>query len=267
MKLFLTLIIGFTFLYALVRYLELTSIFYPSRIIEVTPDRMKISFEDVYITAQDGVRINGWLIIQPQAKSTLLHFHGNAGNISDRLMTIKFFHELGVNVLIIDYRGYGRSQGSPSEKGVYLDGRAAFDFLKSRKDIGHLPIVIYGGSLGGAVAIDVATQRDVAGLIIDSSFPSAPEMGRVLYPILPTFLMSVKFDSKQKIKSLIIPKLFMHSREDPVVPFRLGRILFDAAPEPKEFVELTGGHSDAHIDCRDQFEGCVEGFLKRKGWL
>lgn len=267
MKLLVFIILGCALFYALVRYLEMTSIFYPSRNIEITPQRMNLPYEDATVTTEDGIKINGWLLLHSKAKCTVLFFHGNAGNISDRLVKLKFFHGLGVNVFIIDYRGYGRSQGKPTEKGVYLDGIAAYDFLKARPDIGTLPIVIYGGSLGGAVGIDVASRRDVAGLIIDSSFPSAASMSKVIYPVIPTFLLSVKFDSKSKIKNVTIPKLFMHSRDDQIVPFALGRMLYDSAPGPKEFVELTGGHNDAHIECRDKFEGCIESFLKKENWL
>lgn len=267
MKLLITLAAVILFFFALVRYLEKTSVFYPSRLIEITPDRFNLPYEDIYLTTQDNVRINGWLVKSPQAKSTLLFFHGNAGNISDRLMKLRFFHQMGVNVLIIDYRGYGRSQGKPTEKGVYLDGLAALDYLKSREDIGKLPVILYGGSLGGAVAIEVATHRSVDGLIIDSSFPSAPAMGRLLYPFIPTFFMSIKFDSKSKIRTMKMPKLFMHSADDKLVPIRLGRQLFNAAPEPKAFVELTGGHNDAHIECQELFLGSIKRFLQERSWL
>jgi fermentation-respiration switch protein FrsA (DUF1100 family) len=238
-----------------------------SFIIEITPDRFKLPFEDITLTTEDGVRINGWLILRPGAKSTILFFHGNAGNMSDRLMKLRFFYEMGVNTFIIDYRGYGRSQGTPSEGGVYRDGRAALRYLRSRSDIGKLPIVIYGGSLGGAVAIDVAVHQPVDGLIIDSAFPSAPAMSRLIYPMIPTFFLSVQFDSIKKIKILTVPKLFMHSTDDRIVPFHLGKQLFDAAPAPKEFTALTGGHNDAHIECREKFLGAIEGFLRTNGWL
>lgn len=267
MKFIITVIFIVIFFYALVRYLEKTSVFYPSRTIEITPDRLNLPYEDITLTTDDSVQINGWLVKSPQAKSTLLFLHGNAGNISDRLMKMKLFYTLGVNIFIIDYRGYGRSQGIPSEKGVYRDGLAAFDYLKSREDLAHLPIVIYGGSLGGAVAVEVATHRKVDGLIIDSAFTSAPAMGRLLYPFVPTIFMSIKFDSQMKVKSLTIPKLFLHSVEDEVVPVSLGRQLFEAAAQPKEFVELTGGHINAHVECRELFLESIGRFLRKRGWL
>jgi fermentation-respiration switch protein FrsA (DUF1100 family) len=253
--------------YALVRYLEAHSVFYPYRVIEVTPDRFGLAYEDVYIATEDGLKINGWLIKNPSARSTLLFFHGNAGNISDRLTKLKMFHDAGLQVLIIDYRGYGRSQGVPTENGVYRDARAAFDYLQSRPGLKDLPVVIYGGSLGGAVAIDLATKRKAAGLIVDSSFPSAAAMSRLLYPMIPTFFLAIKFDSQSKVRDLTVPKLFMHSVDDRVVPMRMGRRLFDAAAAPKEFVELTGGHNDAHIECKDKFLGAITTFMKRNQWL
>jgi uncharacterized protein len=253
--------------YALVRYLEAHSIFYPSRVIEIKPDRFGLPFEDVYITAEDGVKINGWLIKHPSAKSTMLFFHGNAGNISDRLIKLRFFYEMGLQVLIIDYRGYGHSGGTPSEKGIYRDARAAFDYLQGRDDTKNLPVVAYGGSLGGVVAIDLVTQRKVAGLIVDSSFPSAAAMSKLIYPMIPTFFLAVKFDSERKIRDIALPKLFMHSTEDQVVPFHMGERLFNAAAGPKEFVRLTGGHNDAHIDCKDVFIGAIKNFMGKNGWL
>lgn len=267
MKIVLTILLVALFFFILVRFLEKTSIFYPSKTIELTPDRFKIPYEDITLTTEDGVRINGWLILKSGAKCTLLFFHGNAGNISDRLMKLRSFYEMGVNTFIIDYRGYGRSQGVPTEEGVYKDGRAAFDFLKKRQDVGSLPIVVYGVSLGGAVAIDLAGHRPVEALIIDSSFSSAPAMARVVYPMLPPIFMSVKFDSIRKIKTLTMPKLFMHSTEDNVVPFRIGQQLYEAATGPKEFVPLTGGHNDAHVECKEKFLGAIEAFLRKEGYL
>lgn len=267
MKIVITALCIVLFFFVLVRYLEKTSVFYPSKIIEIAPDRFGLPYEDIMLDAEDGVKINGWLLLRPGAKSTILYFHGNAGNMSGRWMTIRLFYEMGVNIFIIDYRGYGRSQGEPSEQGVYKDGRAAFDYLKGRKDIAHLPIIIYGSSLGGAVAVDVAEHRPVDGLIIDSSFPSAASMARIIYPILPTWFMSIKFDSAKKIKDMKMPKLFFHSTEDNVVPFRLGQELFDVAEGPKDFVSLKGGHFESHEESNGLFRSAIETFLRNKGWL
>lgn len=267
MKIVITALCILAFFFILVRFLEKTSIFYPSKIIEVTPDRFGLPYEDIAFITEDGVKINGWLLIRPEARSTVLYFHGNAGNITGRWMTIKLFYDMGVNTFIIDYRGYGRSQGEPSEEGVYKDGRAAFDYLKSRKDIGHLPIVIYGSSLGGAVAIDVAGRRPADGLIVDSSFPSAASMARIYYPFIPTWFMKTKFDSAKKIRVLNIPKLFFHSKEDNVVPYRLGEELYKEAEGPKDFVELSGGHYESHDESNGLFSSAIQDFLRKRGWL
>lgn len=267
MKIFFTIAVVVVFFYVLVRFLEKTSIFYPARQIDIAPDRFGLPYEDIYFKTEDGVKLNGWLVKNPSAKCTLLFFHGNAGNIGDRLLKLRFFRELGVNTFIIDYRGYGHSEGSPTEEGIYKDARAAYDYLAGRQDMKSMPIILYGGSLGGAVAIDLATHRTVKGLIIDSSFPSAAAMSKRIYPMIPTFFLSVKLDSGSKVKSLRIPKLFMHSVEDRTVPIIMGRKLFEAAPGPKEFVELTGGHNDAHIDCKEKFLGAIQSYLKQNGWL
>jgi len=267
MKIMLAIVLVVASLYVLVRYLEKHSVFYPAKTIDIMPDRFGMAYEDVYLTTEDHVKINGWLIKNPSAKSTLLFLHGNAGNIGDRLTKLKFFHEMGVNVFIIDYRGYGHSEGVPTEEGVYRDGRAALDYLRQREDLKGVPVILYGGSLGGAVAIDVATHDQAQGLIIDSSFPSAAAMSRIIYPMIPTFFMDIKFDSESKVKSLAMPKLFMHSVEDRTIPIAMGQRLFKAAAGPKEFVELTGGHNDAHVECKELFLGAIQTFLKKNGWL
>ncbi len=253
--------------YVLVRYLEKTSIFYPDKTVELTPDRFGLPYEEVDLTAEDGAKLNGWFIKRPSSKSVMLFLHGNAGNIGDRLTKIKLFYELGLSVFIIDYRGFGRSEGVPSEKGVYRDGRAAFDYLQARKDLQKVPIVLYGESLGGAVAIDLATHRQPDGLIVDSTFPSAAAMSRKMYPMIPTFFLAVKFDSESKAKSLTLPKLFMHSTDDAIVPFAMGERLFNAAAEPKHMVRMIGGHNDAHVENYDNFVGSIKDFLVKNGWL
>ena len=241
------LIVVFVVFYALVRYLEGTVVFFPSHNMTLTPAQVHLPYEDVYMTTSDGVKINGWFLKNPRGSSTILFAHGNAGTISDRLMKTKFFYDLGFNVFVFDYRGYGKSEGRPSEKGIYLDALAAYDYLQSRGDVNMAHIVLYGASLGGVVVIDLAGKRPVAALVVDSSLTSAQDMAKVLYPMLPSFLMTIKFDSITKIKTLTMPKLFIHSPEDRVVPFAMGRRLFEAAPEPKEFLQVHGGHNDAAL--------------------
>lgn len=248
-----------------VKYLEKKSVFFPDAKLKATPADAGLEYDDVHFETKDQVTLHGWLVKvkhDPQKAPTLLFLHGNAGNIGDRVDKVRFFHELDMNVFIIDYRGYGRSEGRPTESGVYRDARDAFDYLKSREDIGQ-DIIVYGASLGGAVAIDLAVHRPVKALIVDSSFTSAADMAKVILPVTPAFLLSVKWDSKQKIKELDIPKLFFHSREDKVVPYPLGRRLFEAAPEPKEFFDIDGGHNDGYFESLDLIREKMQEFLQR----
>lgn len=248
-----------------VRYLESRSVFYPARSIAATPAALGLAFEDVFIKTEDNVTINAWLIKSSTQRGTLIFCHGNAGNIGDRLEKILLFHQMGLNVLIIDYRGYGKSQGQPGEAGIYKDAVGAYDYLLTRQDIDRSRIIGYGESLGGAVAVDLGTKKNLAALIIDSSFTNAADMAKTIYPFIPSFLLGTKLDSVSKVRAVTIPKLFIHSRADEIVPFRLGERLYQAAAQPKEFLELPGGggHNDTPIDAREKMAKEIITFLRR----
>ena len=251
-------------LFILTRYLESFGIFFPSRIMAVNPTVMELSWEDVYFRTQDKVLLNGWFIKNLRAKSTLIFAHGNAGNISDRLFKIKFFYDLGLNVFIFDYRGYGKSEGKPFETGVYWDAQGAYDYLQSRREVDMNNIILYGASLGGAVVIDLAGKRKSAFLVVESSITNAQDMAHLLYPFIPSIFLSYRFDSVGKVRLLKMPKLFIHSPEDEVVPFWVGKKLFDAAAEPKEFLEVHGGHNDGSITTNTTAAGEFIRIIKEK---
>lgn len=232
---------------ALVRYLETVGVFFPSREMTMSPAQFDLPWEDVFFHSRDGVKLHGWFFKNPHARSTLLFAHGNAGNISDRLFKVKFFYDLGLNVFIFDYRGYGKSDGRPSEAGIYLDAQAACDYLQSRHDINMDNLIFYGASLGGVVVIDLAVHRKAALLVVESSITNATDMARVHYPFVPSFLLNLRFDSIAKVRNIKTPKLFIHSPEDEVVPYWVGQKLFEAACEPKQFLEVNGGHNDGSI--------------------
>lgn len=202
--------------------------------------------EDCWFMTEDGVKLHGWFARRDSAIATLVISHGNAGNLSHRLPIIKTFRDLGFNVFMYDYRGYGRSEGSPTEEGVYRDGRAAFDYVIRRSDVDSTNVILFGTSLGGAVAVDVALDRPAAGMILESTFSSARDVARVAYPFLPAqFLLRSKFDSAEKIRSIRIPLLFLHGDQDSIIPISLGRKLFEAANEPKTFHVVSGAdHND-----------------------
>ena len=214
--------------------------------------------EDCHFTTSDGVSLHGWYCtplrcasgtgVPVKAEMVLLWFHGNAGNISYRYDMMRAMMELPVQVFIIDYRGYGRSEGKPTEQGLYLDARAAWDYLINERGIAPYRIVIFGKSLGGVPAIHLASQVEPAGLIVQSSFTSAGDMAATVLPFLPRLLLHTKMDSFSKIPRVLCPKLFIHSRADEVVPYEMGRRLYDAAPEPKEFYEVKGSpHNSTYI--------------------
>lgn len=244
------------------RYIELRSIFYPMRNIETTPRSVGLDYEEIYCPTEDGISLNGWLVKSPGAKSTLLFFHGNAGNISHRLDKIALFYKLGINTFIIDYRGYGKSEGRPSEEGIYRDGRAAYDYLSRRLDLGAKKIA-YGESLGCAVAVDLGLHRQLDGIILDSAFSSAKDMAKVVFPFVPPFLLVSQFDSLQKVKDLPAPKLFIHSVNDEIVPISQGEKLFNAAGEPKEFLQITGGHNSGFFVSQELIREKLKTFLDK----
>jgi fermentation-respiration switch protein FrsA (DUF1100 family) len=265
MKLMIYFIVFVIFFLIFTRYLENTSIFYPSRTIRFTPADIGLSFEDVFLKTEDGVVIHGWFIPAGRPKGTLIFLHGNAGNIGDRLEKIQLFNSMGLNIFIVDYRGYGKSKGHPSEEGVYKDARAVYDYLALRADIDPGRIFAYGASLGGAVAIDLAMKRKLAGLMVDSTFSSAVDMAKRMYPFIPSFLVRSKFDSISKVRDMRIPKLFIHSPEDDIVPFEMGDKLYQAAAGPKVFLETAGDHNNGYIDSRGRMREGIETFLKQWG--
>ncbi|MFH2138945.1 MAG: alpha/beta hydrolase [Candidatus Omnitrophota bacterium] len=257
------LIIGFLFLfmYFYARYLERSSLYYPDKNTESTPQDAGITYEDVFFSAADKVKLHGWFI--PAAGlNTIIFCHGNGGNISHRIDKISFFHNLGVNIFMFDYRGYGKSAGRPSEAGLYQDAQAAYEYVKSRTASEKQKIIIYGESLGGAVAVDLASKVKADGLILESTFSNVADMARVIYPFLPEFLIKSKFNSIAKITDIKIPKLFMHSEDDNIVPFKLGKKLFDTAGLPKTFLKIEGIHNDAFYISQAKIKPIIKSFLE-----
>ena len=267
MKFISLIFFGIILLVLFVRYLESKSIFHPTKEVGMTPADLGIAFEDVFFETSDHVRLNGWFIKKPSAQSTLLWFHGNAGNISHRLDKLSLFYTLNLNIFIFDYRGYGKSERTPTEKGIYRDARAAYDYLAGRPDVDKNKIIAYGDSLGGVAAIDLAAQRALSCVIADSAFSSAADIARAIFPFVPGSVLAAKMDSAHKVKKIVIPKLFIHSINDEIIPFRLGKKLFDSAAEPKEFLEIKGGHNTNHIDSRELWFNGIKKFLVHLGLI
>ncbi len=256
----------------IILYLSLAAVLYllqgrllyiPFREIAVTPDQVGIAYEEHRLTAADGKTLAAWWLPVENSRGVLLFCHGNAGNISHRLYPAQLFQKLGLSVLLFDYRGYGKSQGEPSEEGTYLDADAAWRFLREHKGIPPEKVLVFGESLGGAVAADLAWRCRPAGLILQSTFTSIPELAGKLYPLLPgRWLSRFQYRTIDKIGGIACPKLIVHSREDEIVPFSHGRALFEKAAEPKHFLEIRGTHNETLAPADETYPRDVERFLR-----
>lgn len=239
-------------------------IFFPEteREIVATPSQIGLPYEDIQLKTSDGISLHGWYIPAPQPRGTVLFLHGNAGNISHRLDSVQMFHRLGYSTLIFDYRGYGNSSGTPTEQGTYRDAEAAWRYLTEQRHIPSCRIVLFGESLGGAVAAWLAARQKPAALVIASGFTSVPDLGQQLYPFLPVrWLARIRYDTRESLRAVEAPVLIAHSPEDDIIPFEHGRALYAAANPPKQFLELAGGHNDGFIFMREAWVRVLGDFL------
>ena len=245
----LIILAAIVFIVLYIRWSEPRMLYYPTREIAVTPDRLNLQYEDVNLTTADGVRINGWsLPCGRPARRTVLFLHGNAGNISHRFEKFEVFRDLSTDVFIIDYRGFGRSEGKPNEQGTYRDAEAAYDYLAKVRQVRPQSIVVYGESLGSAVATELASKHPVGAVVLEAVFTSTADVGQKMFPFLPVrWLVQNKYDSLSKIGNINAPLLILHSRQDEFFPMEHARRLLEAAKAPKQLVELEGGHNDAFL--------------------
>ncbi len=252
---------------AIVAFMALTQsrqIFFPISALATTPAVHGMPYEDVWLDTEDGLRLHAWLIPAPEERGVLLFFHGNAGNISHRIDSIRIFRELGLSVLIVDYRGYGQSDGRPSEQGMYLDALAAWHWLREAHGVPPERIVVFGRSLGSAVAAWLAARERPAAVILESAFTSAPDLGADLMPWLPVrWVLRFDFDTRAAVGRFSSPVLVVHSRQDEIVPFAHGEAVFAAAPEPRYLLPIQGGHNDGFIRSRTEYVAGLQGFLDR----
>ncbi len=239
-------------------------IYFPYPELELTPADLSLEFEEVSLATEDGVRLHGWFLPVPDASWTVLVCHGNAGNISHRLdRALLLQSKLRSSVFLFDYRGYGKSGGSPDEEGTYRDGRAAYDYLVDR-GVSSGQIVLFGESLGAAIAIEVAIRKPIAALVLESAFTSIPDMASAVYPFLPLGrLVRTRYDNLAKISSVRSPLLVLHGTRDRTVPFEQGQRLFKAASEPKRFFAISGaGHNDTFLSGGDAYWRAWQDFLE-----
>jgi fermentation-respiration switch protein FrsA (DUF1100 family) len=244
---------------------EQSLIYFPTRRHDLTPADLGLAFEEPSLTTEDGVRLHAWLLPAPGSSLTILFASGNAGNISHRLDRARLLQaRLRTDVLLFDYRGYGRSAGRPDEEGTYRDARAAWRYLAEERGKPAERLVLFGESLGAAVALDLATSRPCRALILESPFTSIRDMAAAVFPFLPVGpLLHTRYDNLAKIRSLRVPLLVLHGEADEVVPFAQGRRLFDAAPEPKRFFPIPlAGHNDTYVTGGETYWRALGGFLE-----
>ncbi len=233
--------------YGVLRLFEWRSLYCPSKEIKHTPEETGLKFEDVTFVTEDDIRLNGWWIPHKKARGTVIMFHGNGGNIGGRVAAADDLHSLRLNVFLFDYRGYGRSRGITTEKGTYKDARAAYEYVRMRyQNVEKPPVILYGRSLGGAVAAQCALDKPIKGLILESTFSSTSDMAREMYPWLPIHsIITFKYNTVDKIEKVSVPLLISGSVDDNMIPSSQGKKVFDRAKEPKRWIDLTGGHNDA----------------------
>ncbi len=247
------------------RQFEHNQVYHPYRQLEAAPAELGRAFEDVRFKTDDGVELHGWFFPadtnSPRAQLAFLICHGNAGNISHRLDLSGALLETGASVFVFDYRGYGLSEGRPSEQGTYRDAQAAHAWLR-RKQFRGERIIAFGESLGGGVASELALRETLGGLVLQSTFTSIPDVGKEIFPWLPVrWLSSIKYDTRTKLPRINLPVLVMHSREDDLIRFHHAEKNFAAANEPKIFCELLGSHNDGAWE-QKQFREAIEKLFK-----
>jgi len=245
------------------RHNESHLIYFPERTLEGHPLQAGLAYQDVWLHSDDGIKLHGWFMPSPQPSGlTLLLLHGNAGNISHRMDKYAALLGLGVNVFAFDYRGYGSSTGEPSEAGLYHDADAAYRYLTKQRGIAPQRLILYGESLGSAVAVDLASKQPSGGVILEEAFTSATDVAQQMYPFLPMrWLVRSKFDTLDKIAHINAPLLILHSQDDELFPLNYAQRLLAAARLPKQLVVLHGGHNDAFVVSATQYRAALQRFF------
>jgi pimeloyl-ACP methyl ester carboxylesterase len=244
----LIIFISYSILGWTIYFLQPRFMYRPVAEVLYNPGDINLIYEKVSLKTADGLKISAWFVPCVNARKTVLFCHGNGGNMSHRLDTINLLNEMGLNCLLFDYRGYGDSQGKPSEEGTYCDAEAAWDWLTAMKGIKPHNIVIFGRSMGGAIASHLAGKVHPAALVVESSFTSYVDLGKKIYPYLPVKqFASFDYNTLEYIKKVTCPTLVMHSKADEIIPYEFAPILFQAASEPKEFVEIFGIHNNGFL--------------------
>lgn len=269
LRILLVLSVIYLVLLLFVFFFQEKMVYFPYKAIRQFPSNIGLPYREVILKTSDGFRIHGWLVGEQDKteQDVVLFCHGNAGNISHRLDSLAIFHRLGLKVFIFDYRGYGRSEGAPSEEGTYRDVEAAWRFLTAEGKIPPERIILFGRSLGGAVAAYLAAGigAKAKALILESTFTSVPDLGARLYPIFPVRLLSrFRYNTLEYLDKIDMPVLVVHSPGDEMIPFRHGKALFEAAKSPKQFLQLSGSHNEGFWQSGQTYIEGLYQFLRLK---
>jgi hypothetical protein len=238
------------------------AVYHPMRTIRHTPAEADLAYEDVRFQAADGVVLSGWWVPAERPRATVLFCHGNGGNISSCMDTLMVCRRLELNVFLFDYRGYGSSEGSPSEQGTYLDADAAWGYLTSERKLPPEGIIVWGRSLGGAIAARTAASRTPGCVIIESAFTSLPDLVSGRFGWVPDWVLEgYTYDTRQYLERIDVPVLIIHSPDDEIIPFRHGRDLYGSIRGEGAFVEIHGSHNRGFIESMALYESSIRAFL------
>lgn len=257
-------IVGTYVLLAMFMYISQERLLYfPSKEIDANPKDAGLPYQEVFFQAADGTKLWGWFIDTPNSLGVILYCHGNAGNITHRLESLRMFYQMQLQCFIFDYRGYGKSEGSPQEHGTYQDVEAAWKYLVEEKKISPEKIFVFGRSMGGPIAAYIASQKKPGALILESTFTSVPELASELYPLMPIkFLARIRYPTKSYLERTLCPVLVFHSKDDELVPYSHGKKLFEIAKEPKDFMEMRGGHNNGFLLLEKAYMAKWKNFLE-----
>lgn len=263
-SIFIGLILAYIIILFFAFLLQSKMVYVPTRELYRTPKNIDLDYDEIRLITADGVNLSAWYIPASNSRGAVLFCHGNAGNISHRLDSIRIFHELDLDVLIFDYRGYGQSDGNPSEKGTYLDVQSSWDYLVKSKKIPPHKIILFGRSLGGAVATEMAIRNNAGVLIVESGFISVPALATRYFPFFPVrYISRFNYSTIDKVDKIGIPKLFIHSRDDDIIPYHHGKALYEKAAHPKDFLEIQGDHNEGFLLSGNHYIEGLDNFISK----
>ena len=258
------LVLGYAAIGIYLVLMERKLLFKPVHNIAVTPSALGLGFEDLWIKSADDEKLHAWFVPATSSSKVVLFCHGNNGNIGECLDTLSILYRLGYSTLLFDYRGYGKSSGVPTEAGVCQDALSVWQYLCTQRGFTSDQIIVFGRSMGAAVATFLATQVTPRALVLESPFLSLPELGQHMYPYVPVrWLARIKFDNYARINDVKCPTLFIHSRDDELIPLRHGRQLFEHFHGPKQFLEIRGRHADGYLSTGELYVSSLREFLDK----